>query len=292
MTDCISILGLGLMGGSLGLALKKFAPSIRVAGYARREETRVSAISLGAVDEAFPDPVEAARGAGIVIACVPVQTIPRIVRAAIPGLSPGAVMTDVGSTKAKLCAELSAEVSDAGGRFVGAHPIAGSELQGLDAARADLYRGAVVIVTPGENEKDQAALVSRMWATMGATVVSMRPEEHDRMLAKTSHLPHMVAVTLAASVAQGGEFENKSVFCGPGFHDTTRVAAGSPQVWLDILRTNQEGVYRELASFRDHLDQVLSWLDEKDFDALDSFLKASKKAKERLAENSNCPGGL
>jgi prephenate dehydrogenase len=288
MIDSISILGLGLMGGSLGLALKKFAPSVRIAGYARRRITRVRALECGAVDEVFEFPDAAVRGAGAVVACVPVQTIPGIVREALPGLAQGAVVTDVGSTKANLCRELSGDVADRGGRFVGSHPIAGSELEGLDAARADLYQRAVVVVTPDdgvEGSLTSAKLIGEIWEAAGAMVVTMSPEEHDVILAKTSHLPHMIAALLAATVAVDGELDRKSLFCGQGFHDTTRVAAGSPRVWLDILRTNRKSVYHELTSFRNRLDEVISWLDSKDFPALESFLAESKAVKEQLTAN-------
>jgi len=276
------------MGGSLGLALKKSVPSIRVAGYARRQVTRERAVRDGVVDEAFETPDAAVRGAEIVVACVPVATIPELVREALPGLTPGAVVTDVGSTKADLCRLLSSEVAERGGRFIGSHPIAGSELEGLESADAELYRNAVVVVTPEagvDGSRDSAKLVAGIWEATGAVVVTMSPEEHDAMLARTSHLPHMIAALLAATVARGGDLDKKSVFCGQGFHDTTRVAAGSPHVWLDILRTNRKSVYTELSSFRDRLDEVISWLDAKDFSSLDSFLEESKAAKEKLAAN-------
>ncbi len=276
------------MGGSLGLALKKFVPSVRIVGYARRQTTRERALGTGVVDEVFESPELAVRGAGAVVACVPVRTIPEIVREALPGLSEGAVVTDVGSTKSDLCREMSVVVADWGGRFVGSHPIAGSELEGLDAAHAELYQRAVVVITPEpgvEVSLNSARLVSEIWEAAGANVVSMSPEAHDVMLAKTSHLPHMIAALLAATVAGGGELQEKSVFCGQGFHDTTRVAAGSPGVWMDILRTNRKSVYHELASYRDRLDDVISWLNAEDFTALESFLAESKAAKGQLSTN-------
>ena len=288
--DKVAILGLGLMGGSLGLALKARGGPRIIAGYARRPETRAEALRRQAVDTAHADPAEAVRNADLTVLCVPVLSMPALAKACAPGLPPGCLVTDVGSTKALLTAEIRLSLQGTGAVFVGSHPIAGSEQQGLEAGRDDLYAGAMVVVTAdGQEPAGAVEHLRTFWAQLDARVRVMRPEEHDRLMARTSHLPHVAASLLAATVGRTGAAEQMGPFCGPGFRDTTRVAEGSPEVWSDILQSNREFVMTELSALKDKLDEVLAIFAQGDRAALRRFLDDSRASRQTLRATMNRP---
>jgi prephenate dehydrogenase len=279
----VAIVGLGLMGGSLGLALKKRGGGPTVSGYARREATRAEALRLNAVDAVKADPAEAVRGAELVVLCAPVFSMPALAAACRPGLQAGTLVTDVGSTKAWLTGEIRAALRDSGAVFVGSHPIAGSEQQGLAAARADLYQDAVTIVTADGTEPPPAVeQVSAFWRAIGSAVRRMSPAEHDRIMARTSHLPHVAAALVAAVVGRADGPAQLGAFCGPGFRDVTRVAEGSPEVWLDILQSNRPAVAEELRALQTRLAEMLAALERGDDAALRRLLEASRAARRAL----------
>lgn len=286
----IAILGLGLMGASLALALKKRGFAGRIAGYARREQTRGQALASGMVDAVFADPAEAVRAADLVVVCVPIWTIAKLAEQIVPALKPGAVVTDVGSTKSELLKIL--EPLFAGGKscFVGSHPIAGSEKTGIEAGNPDLYDGRLTVVCPSESTPEAAKkAVMDLWKSAGSEVAELSPEAHDAMLASTSHLPHMVAAALARSVADG-QPAAKADYCGTGFRDTTRVASGSAEMWVDIIDTNRAALEAELDRFHQELqglisilrggngDDIRTWLEEA-ADARNQILKLNKFLK-------------
>ncbi len=281
----IAILGLGLMGASLALALKKRGFPGRISGYARREETRRQALETGMLDAVFADPADAAREADIVVVCVPIWTIAKLAQQIVGALKPGAVVTDVGSTKSELLKTMAAVFKDSAAHFVGSHPIAGSEKTGIEAGDPELYQGRLTVVCPSEG----AAQISRIWQAVGSEVVEMSPEAHDSMLASTSHLPHMVAAALARSVADGDP-SKKAAFCGTGFRDTTRVASGSADMWVDIIDTNRAALEVELDRFHQELrglirilrsghgEDIRNWLEEAS-DARNEILKLNRFLK-------------
>ena len=277
----LAIIGLGLMGGSLGLALKARGFAGRVAGYTRSAERRQTALNRGAVDEVFDSPQAAVRGADVVVYCTPILAIPPLVRETLGDLKPGAILTDVGSTKEDLVRELTGAAQVAGAVFVGSHPIAGSEKQSIDAARPGLYEGATVVITPVGSEPDGAvAAVESLWKGTGALVYRMSPGDHDRMLARTSHLPHVAAALLVAAVSRGGVAVSE--FCGSGFRDTTRVAEGAPEIWMDILATNRAAVADELRALRAEIDLFIAGLDHSDLPALQRVLEEARQARRRI----------
>ena len=256
----IAILGLGLMGSSLALGLKKRGFVGKILGYARREESRIQAEETGMVDAVFSDPVECVREADLVVVCVPIWSIAKLAEQISGALKPGAVVTDVGSTKSKLLETMEPIFQPLEAHFVGSHPIAGSEKTGIDAGNPDLYEGRLTIVCPSESTPESAGLaVSSLWKKAGSEVVEMSPEEHDAMLASTSHLPHMVAAALARSVA-GETPSKKADFCGTGFKDTTRVASGSADMWVDIIDTNRAALEAELNRFHGELQGLITIL--------------------------------
>jgi len=264
----IAILGIGLMGASLSLGLKKRGFAGRILGYARREQTRLQALESGVVDAVFADPVEAVREADMVVICVPIWTIAQLAEEIVPALKPGAVVTDVGSTKSELLKIMEPLFKDSAAHFVGSHPIAGSEKTGIEAGDPDLYQGRLTVVCPSEG----AAAISNLWKSVGSEVVEMSPEQHDAMLASTSHLPHMVAAALARSVANG-DTERKADFCGTGFKDTTRVASGSADMWVDIIDTNRAALEAELDRFNEELQGLIEILRSGNGDDIRNWLE-------------------
>jgi prephenate dehydrogenase len=269
------------MGGSLGLAAKARGVVDRVTGYARREESRRDALARGVVDAAYDTPGDAVEGADFVVVCTPVLTMPDLVRSLRDRLAVGSIVTDVGSTKAFLAHELGAILSGSPATFVGSHPMAGSEKTGLDVARADLYESARVIVTPAEGETESVLeRLTGLWAGVGAEVSVLSPEEHDAVIARTSHLPHLAAAALVASIDR--DDQDLVPYCGPGFRDTTRVAEGSEQVWHDIVKTNLGAIRHEVDRFAQELDSLKKQLDRGDMEGIRAFLEASRQKRRKL----------
>jgi prephenate dehydrogenase len=278
MVESLAIVGLGLMGGSLGLAAKARGAARRVVGYARRDETRQEALALGVADAVFDSPGEAVAGADLVVICTPVLTMPELAADLTPHLSAGCVVTDVGSTKAFLADEMERALSDCPAVFVGSHPMAGSEKAGLGAAREALYEKSRVIVTQADGtDADATRRVTAFWEQLGAYVSVLSPQAHDAMIARTSHLPHLLAAALVATVDRDGQ--DVAPFCGPGFRDTTRVAEGSEQVWHDIVKTNLGPIRQEIDQFYDVLDGLKSMLDQGDLDGVRSFLADCRRKR-------------
>lgn len=287
----IAIMGLGLMGGSLGLALKARGFEGRIAGYARRKETRALALRRGAVDEAFEDPGAAVARAGLVVLCVPILAIPGLAKACAGKLKPGTVVTDVGSTKERLSGLVRSALAGTNAVYVGSHPIAGSEQQGLEAARADLYEGAVVIVTDdGAGERSAVDAVQSFWQGLGGLVRVMPANEHDRTMARTSHLPHVVSSLLAAAVGREELSEDVGRFCGPGFRDTTRTAEGSPAVWRDIVESNGAALAAELDALAVELEAFRRAVREGDFDRVQEMLERGRASRRALMRNGTGDG--
>jgi len=280
----VAIIGLGLMGGSLGLALKASGFGGRVRGYGRREETRAEAQRRGAVDEAFGDAGVAVEGAELAVFCAPILAIPPLVSNARAHLSPGCLLTDVGSTKAYLAGQIGSRLRGTTSVFIGSHPIAGSEQQGIQAARADLYRGAMIVVTPTRDTPAPALETLRaFWERVGGIVRAMDPESHDQALARTSHLPHLAAALLASTVGRDDDPASWAELCGAGFRDATRIAEGSPEVWHDIIRTNAGAVARELRAFAGEVDQLSRLIEGEQFDSMKRFLEKARGRRRTLA---------
>jgi prephenate dehydrogenase len=287
----VAILGMGLMGGSLGLALKRLSGSISVCGYARRAETRRLALEMGACDRITDDPAEAVQGADLVVVCTPILEIPVLVANIRDALMDGAIVTDVGSTKAMLQDEVSKVLDGSPSCFIGSHPMAGSERTGMEAARVDLYEKAVVIITPAYAAGDgQIQRLSQLWESVGARVVSMDAAVHDEIVAGTSHVPHLVAALLVGSAARAAA--SPGVYCGPGFRDSTRIAGGSEFVWHDIVKSNTRAIEHGLEAFRDDLERLLATLKQGDYEAIREWLGRARKERERiLATSQGLKGG-
>jgi prephenate dehydrogenase len=280
MALVVSIQGLGLMGGSLGMALRARGGAVRVRAWARRAETRARALECGAADEVFLSPAESASGADIVVLCGPVMNIPEMAEACRPGLAPGAVVTDVGSTKQWIESECRRVLEGSGAGFVGSHPMTGSERTGLESARADLFQGAVTVVTGAGEEAER---VAELWRMAGSQVARIGAGEHDALVARISHLPHLAAALVARTAARPGlDSDRLRRVAGPGFRDTTRVAAGSPGIWTDIARTNREALLGELDALGRELAVLRAAVTAGDWNAVNDFLNAARAARGTL----------
>jgi len=278
----IAVLGLGLMGASLALALKKRGYSGRLLGYARREETRNHALATGMFDAVFDEPAEAVRDADITVICVPIWTIARLAEQIVGALKPEAVVTDVGSTKSALLKTMDPLFEGSPAYFVGSHPIAGSEKTGIDAGSPDLYENRLTVVCPSESTPKAAEqAVVELWKAAGSAVVEMSPDQHDAMLASTSHLPHMVAAALARSIA-GSDPAKKADFCGTGFKDTTRVASGSADMWVDIIDTNRAALEAELDRFHGELQGLIAILRDGNSEDIRQWLEEAAGQRDEI----------
>lgn len=264
----VAIVGTGLLGGSIGLALRAAGFRGRIVGVGRRREPLARAVELGCVDTATQDVGEAARDSGLVVLATPLRSFKGLLAELAGHDHPGLYVTDVGSTKQRVCAEAQRLLPHPE-RFVGSHPMAGSERQGPEAARPDLFRGKPCVVTPGPGSAAQAVRVVRsLWETLGMRLIEMDPAEHDRRVAAVSHLPHAAAVSLVLAADRLGGMEIAST----GFGDGTRVASGDPSVWADVFMTNREAVaaaidrfIQELSGFR---EAVAAGREEQVFDLL------------------------
>jgi prephenate dehydrogenase len=246
--NTVAIVGVGLIGGSIGLALRKRKLARRVVGIGRSQATLAKALARGCITELSPSLAEGVREAELVVVCTPVEQIARQLVEAAAYSPRECLFTDAGSTKGQLVAEVEAALASRyPGElpFVGSHPIAGSEKTGPDAADADLFQGRVVVITPTARTKNAAAAaVEAFWRSLGADVLWLAPERHDEALAVTSHLPHLVASALAAATPQ-----ELLPLVGSGWQDSTRIAAGDPELWRQIFLANRGATLKALDDF-------------------------------------------
>ncbi len=280
----VVIVGPGLMGGSLGMALKARGLAERVVGVGRRQSSLDQALVMGAIDAGTLDLAGALPEADLVVLCTSVAAICRQAKEAIPLLARDAVLSDVGSVKGAVCAAVRharAESNRSDVRFVGSHPLAGSEQRGVSAASSDLYLGATCILTPDDDtDADALASIRRMWSLAGCRVLEMAPEEHDTRLARISHLPHMAASSLVNAT------ENDDLgLAAAGFMDTTRIASGDPELWRDICLLNRDAVSAALRTYAQEVERFAAAVDAADGDKLHALLAEAKRRRdERLAE--------
>lgn len=244
----VTIIGVGLLGGSLGLALRRRRLADQVVGYVRRPSSIKESIKAGAVHHATMDLPEAITGADLIVLCTPLATMRSLFNQMLPHLRKGCVITDVGSAKVQVVKDLENAASNAGLHFVGSHPMAGSEQTGVAAAMPDLFEGAVCVVTPTSHSNSKAvSQVIRLWKQVGGTVLQLSPEKHDRIVSRTSHVPYFTAVALARLVLNSTAPADQPKLCATGFRDCTRIASGSPEMWRDIAGANRRQIAHGLA---------------------------------------------
>jgi prephenate dehydrogenase len=277
----VSIIGLGLLGGSLGLACKQRRLAETVYGYARREKTIQEATDLGAVDAASTDLSKAVENADLVIFCTPLCQMTELSRLMIPHLPAGALITDVGSVKGDLVRNLQPLFAEHGIEFIGSHPMAGSEKKGVSAARADLFEKAVCVVTPGSgNKPENVERIRSFWRLLGSRVIDIPAELHDELVSRSSHLPHVLAAALSNYVLAERFPPQQARLCAGGFRDSTRIASGSPEMWRDICLTNAPEIARALNEFLAELEAFQKALAEKDAPAIETFFSNAKMLRD------------
>ena len=271
----VTIVGVGLLGGSAGLALKAWDPAIHVAGVGRRQASLDAALEAGAIDSAHLDLASLADRTDLVLLATPVGAFERALRALAGRLRPGAIVTDVGSTKAVVVEQAEA-ILGRGGPFVGSHPMAGSEQRGPQWARGDLFEAATCIVTPTpDTPPPLTEAVEQLWRRLKMRTVRMAPADHDRAVARVSHLPHALASLLMALPADGDLDVSAT-----GFRDATRLAGGDPEMWRDIFLTNRQAVLDALDAMAARLGDFRRLVDAADAAGIEALLAASRRRRE------------
>jgi prephenate dehydrogenase len=271
----IAIIGPGLLGGSIALALRERSPQTVVTMWARRSDAVAAAEKIAHF--ASTEIGDVVADADLVILCVPIGAMRALAKALAPFLKPSALVTDVGSVKAPVVSELAPVL---GSQFIGSHPMAGSEQAGLEAARADLFQNAACLVTPDSSDPVATDTVSAFWTALGCRVFSLSPAGHDQAVAWVSHLPHLTAAALVDLVATKNADALR--LCGNGFRDTTRVAAGPAEMWTGIALANREPLQTAVEAMIEKLGEIAKLLAANDPDAMNRFLSAAQCAREQL----------
>ncbi len=278
----IALIGAGLLGGSLGLAIRERQKLVKVHAFVRRPESVAECQRLGVAHFATQNLQEAVARADLVVLCTPLSQMREMALAMRPFLKPGALVTDDGSVKAGVAQELEPLLLEAGACFVGSHPMAGSEKTGLAAARADLFLNAICLVTPGVLAPvDAICAVKNFWKSVGGWPIRMTPELHDDLVSRSSHLPHVVAAELANYVLSPAHPKEQALVCANGFRDTTRIASGSPEMWRDIALANRKNLGRVLGVFIEDLQEFQLALEREDVKAVEEFFAKAKQRRDQ-----------
>jgi len=285
--DKLVICGVGLIGGSFALALRKAGLVNRIVGIGRRPEPLATAQQLGLIDEVCTDWAVALEGAEVVLLAMPVGQMDAVAAAIAPHLGPDTIVTDAGSTKRDVIEAIYRHLGAQLANVVPAHPIAGAEKSGPTAARADLYKGRKVVVTPlPENRPEAVARVREMWAACGAVLHEMSPQEHDRVFAAVSHMPHLLAFGLVHDLAGRANAEQLFSYAAGGFRDFTRVAGSHPEMWRDICVANRHSILAELDAYLSELAYLRALLVAGDGPALEAVFDEASRARNEWADKA------
>lgn len=282
------IIGVGLIGGSFAMALRKAGMVKFIVGLGRNKENLQRALSLGVIDSIADDPASAMQDADLVMLAMPVGQTANIMAKIAPHLESKTILTDVGSTKQDVIVAAQSYLSDNLNNFVPGHPIAGAELSGVVAAQADLFRNKHLILTPLAQTSTHAIYqVMKCWQSCDAQISQMRADEHDRILAATSHLPHILAFTLMNYLRNNSENnpDNLLRFAGSGFRDFTRIASSSPEMWRDICLANREALLTQIDAYKSTLTTLQKNLANNDADALEKAFTEARTIRESWLKN-------
>jgi prephenate dehydrogenase len=277
----VAIVGTGLIGGSVGLSLKKRGLATKIIGVGHRKVSINKALKIKAIDEGSTSVEKTAKQADVIILATSVNLIPDYAKQIIPLMKKTAILTDVGSTKGHIVSQVNAEIRSVCGsgksNFIGAHPLAGSEQRGIDSARADLFDGSVCVLTPTNlNTKKNITRLSNMWKALGARISIMTPSKHDEVLALVSHLPHFVASSLAGVID-----EKHWKFAASGLRDTTRIASGDPDLWLSISKQNKQKIVKALRRFSKEVECTINDMEKVSDKKLLNRLKKAKSVRDK-----------
>ena len=282
--DKLVVCGVGLIGGSFALALRAAGLVGEVVGVGRTPASLAKATALGIVDRATDDWADALAGAGLVLIATPVGQMDGVMAAMAPHLAPGTAVTDAGSTKSDVIEAIYRNLDRQLGQVVPSHPIAGSENSGAEAAYAELYRDRKVVVTPlPENDAGAVALVRQAWQACGGQLFEMTPQEHDRVFAAVSHLPHLLAFGLVHDLAQRANAEQLFGYAAGGFRDFTRIAGSHPEMWRDICIANRQALIGELDAYLAELALLRAYLLSGDGRSLEAIFDDARTARNAWA---------
>lgn len=282
------VIGVGLIGGSFALALRRRRAVRRVVGVGRTRGNLAAALRLGIVDDVTRDPAAAVRDADLVLIATPVGQMPAVMTAIAPHLSPRAVVTDAGSTKRDVIANARRLLGGRFRRFVPAHPVAGTEKNGASAAFPELFRDRYVVLTP-QPETDAAAarLVRRAWEACGARVLRLDADEHDAILAAVSHLPHVVAFALVSVLARRRNAKQLFGLAAGGLRDTVRIAGSSPEMWADICVANRDALLAAFDDYEHELEDMRAAIEQVDAEGLRRMFERARGARAKWLVNND-----
>ncbi|HSR02390.1 MAG TPA: prephenate dehydrogenase/arogenate dehydrogenase family protein [Methylophilaceae bacterium] len=279
------IFGVGLIGGSLALALKKHAYAPHCIGVGRNRQNLKQGLELNIIDEIGTDIASALENAEMVFIAAPVAQTKNILSSIQPHLNPNTIITDAGSTKTDVLAMAKEVLGQQANQFVGGHPIAGAENSGASAAMADLFVDKHVVLTPtAETNSDALTKVRHLWESCGAKVIEMPAEKHDSIFATVSHLPHLLAFALVEDIASRDNADELFQFAASGFRDFTRIAGSSPEMWRDISFANRAALLKEITSYEKALAKLKQKLAEEDSAALQALFERASKARNDWAK--------
>lgn len=282
----IVIFGVGLIGGSVALALKKAGNTAHIVGVGRKPESLQIALDLNVIDSATSDIKLALQDADLVLIATPVAQTPAILNVIKPHLAAKTIITDAGSTKSDVLQYAQAILGNQLNQFIGGHPIAGAEKSGVTAAIADLYVNKNVVLTPTEHTSDAAiSLVTQLWQACGANVSVMPASNHDAIFAAVSHLPHLLAFALVNEIASRQNAAELFSFAASGFRDFTRIAGSHPEMWRDITLANKTALLTELEAYQAQLAALSTMLKNNDADGLQALFNLASTARNAWAEN-------
>jgi len=280
MIKHLVVIGAGLIGGSFALALKRKGLVERVTGVGRSRANLEHALKLGIIDAIGESAAAAVLDADLVLAAIPVGAMPALFRELAEVLPAGAILTDAGSTKQDVIAAARAALGDKIGQFVPGHPIAGGETNGAGAAHAHLFEGKPVILTPlPENRSEDVDRVESLWNACTARVARMSENDHDRIFAAVSHLPHLAAFALMEELAARPDADTFFRFAGTGFRDFTRIAGSHPEMWRDIALGNREALLGELDAYIDRLEAIRGLIEARDGESLEALFARARQAR-------------
>ena len=279
----LAVIGVGLIGGSLSLALKQAGAVGEVVGCGRGKPNLEKAVELGVIDSYQRDPAEAVKGADVVFLATPVKSLELVMQHCLPGLKLGTIITDGGSVKGSVVEKIEPLLPE-GIHFVPGHPIAGTENSGVEAAFPTLYHEKRCILTPTENADPQAVeLIRQMWTVVGSHVVQMSSEKHDKILSAISHLPHMVAYSLVNAVGSYDHYEENILeYSAGGFRDFTRIASSDPTMWRDIAETNRDALLEMMEQFESSFKELKEDIAEGNGEKLFEFFLRSKQLRDAI----------
>lgn len=283
----VCILGPGLLGGSIAMAVQQQLPGCELRIWARRQQPLDFVRERGITPHTFTDAREAARGAGLIILATPIGAFEELSRYILPAISKEAIITDIGSVKAYVHRTTGSMLTNRGRCFIGSHPMAGAETQGIENAYAELIKGATVVLTnPHNAPEEKVQRLAAFWEALGTSTYVMDPVNHDRTVARISHCPHILAALCARGATHGQEpMEDLQRLAASGFRDTTRVCSGGANMWADILWENDVAIRSALHDCVNDLHHLIDLLESQDKEGVRQWLIAAKEARETVRKS-------